>query len=214
MIGTTTDEFRGTMDPATPIDDDRLLAMLGGVLGRKDTGDGAREALAAYRRDEPDFTNGALFGEVFTHYSQIRAIKSAEAKLVGGGAPVYSYLFAVPPALHCAELAYLFRWGVEDALADEISDTWLAFARYGDQQQSSAQVADVYSRPAGHNDPRPRAPRRKRSTEGRSSPLGAHSCQPLSSATGVEGCRLLGINGVNLSGIIRGGSRGSRESLP
>jgi para-nitrobenzyl esterase len=132
MIGTTTDEFRGTMDPNTPIDDDFLLAMLAGVLGRKDTGEGAREPLAAYRRDEPETTNAALFGEVFTHYVQIQAIKTAEAKLVGSRAPVYAYLFAAPPALHCAELAYLFRWGVDDALADEIADTWLAFARYGD----------------------------------------------------------------------------------
>lgn len=132
MVGATSDEFRGTMDPSTPIDDDFLLAMLGGVLGRKDTGEGAREPLAAYRRDEPEATNATLFGEVFTHYAQMEAIKTAEAKLVRGRSPVYVYLFAEPPAFHCAELAYLFRWGVDDALADEISDTWLAFARYGD----------------------------------------------------------------------------------
>jgi para-nitrobenzyl esterase len=132
MIGTTTDEFRGTIDPRTPIDDEFLLAMLAGVLGRKDTGEGAREPLAAYRREEPETTNAALFGEVFTHYAQIQAIKTVEAKSVRSRAPVYAYLFAAPPALHCSELAYLFRWGVEDALADEIADTWLAFARTGD----------------------------------------------------------------------------------
>jgi para-nitrobenzyl esterase len=132
MLGTTSDEFRGTMDPGTPIDDDFLLSMLAGVLGRKDTGEGAREPLAAYRRDEPETTNAALFGEVFTHYVQIQSVKTAEAKLVCSRAPVYAYVFAEPPAFHCAELAYLFRWGVDDALADEISDTWLAFARYGD----------------------------------------------------------------------------------
>ena len=71
--------------------------MLAGVLGRKDTGEGAREPLAAYRRDEPETTNAALFGEVFTHYVQIQATKTAEAKLVGSRAPVYAYLFSAPP---------------------------------------------------------------------------------------------------------------------
>jgi para-nitrobenzyl esterase len=132
MIGATTDEFRGTMSPDTPIDDDFLLDMLAGVLGRKDTGEGAREPLAAYRRDQPEATNAELFGEVFTNYAQVQAIKTAEAKLACGPAPVYAYLFATPPALHCGELAYLFRWGVEDAMADQISDSWLAFARSGD----------------------------------------------------------------------------------
>jgi para-nitrobenzyl esterase len=145
MIGTTTDEFRGTMSPDTPIDDDFLLAMLAGVLGRKDTGEGAREPLAAYRRHRPEATNAELFGDVFTTYAQVQAIKTAEAKLACGSAPIYAYLFATPPALHCGELAYLFRWGVEDAVADQIADTWLAFARSGDPNNAHLPYWPPYS---------------------------------------------------------------------
>jgi para-nitrobenzyl esterase len=114
-------------------------------MGRKDTGAGVHEPLAAHRKHRPDATNAELFGDVFTHYTQILATRTAEAKLAAGQAPVYMYLFAAAPAYHGAELAYLFRWGVDDALADQVSDTWLAFARYGDPNHAGLPKWPAYS---------------------------------------------------------------------
>jgi para-nitrobenzyl esterase len=131
MIGTTRDEFRGVIPDGVELSDEDLVSRLASVMGRRDTGAGAREPLSVYRRIRPGATNAELFGDVFTEYAQAQAQGIAEAKIAGGGAPVYMYLFAIPPARHCDELAYLFRRDVDGSLADQISDTWLAFARTG-----------------------------------------------------------------------------------
>jgi para-nitrobenzyl esterase len=131
LVGSTTDEFRST-DSATPIDDELLITTLGNVLGRKDTGTGAREPLAVYRDREPSASNAELLGNIFTDHVKMTIGKTADVKVAASRAPVFAYLFATPPALHCDELAYLFRWGASDGLADQISETWVAFARTGD----------------------------------------------------------------------------------
>jgi para-nitrobenzyl esterase len=131
MIGTTTDEFRGVVPDGVELTEEELVSRLASVMGRRDTGAGAREPIAAYRRTRPGATNAELFGDVFTEYAQAQAQGIAEAKIAGGGAPVYVYLFAAAPARHCDELAYLFRRDVDGSLADQVSDTWLAFARTG-----------------------------------------------------------------------------------
>jgi para-nitrobenzyl esterase len=135
MIGTTTDEFRSVMlrNPAfDTMDDAGLRAMLGGVIGRRDTGDGVDEPLAVYRKRRPDASPGELFGDVFTDYAHIGAVRTADAKVAAASAPVFMYLFAAAPANHGLDVAYLFRYGVEDDLADQMGDTWVAFARTGD----------------------------------------------------------------------------------
>jgi para-nitrobenzyl esterase len=145
MIGATTNEFRGIFAPGAPLDDATLLSRLASVLGRRDTGAGALEPLAVYRQLEPSATNVALFGDILTHHKQVQTMQTAEAKVTGGTAPVYSYLFAAPPAYHCGELAYLFRWGVDDALADQLGDAWLAFARGGDPNHERLPKWPTYS---------------------------------------------------------------------
>ena len=131
MVGATTNEFRSVIDQAIRISDEDLTALLASVIGRKDTGAGVAEVLAAYPATDPS-TNAERFGEVFTNFAQIQAIRTADAKLAGSGAPVFAYLFDGGLARHCDELRPLFRWNTSDALADQISDTWLAFARLGD----------------------------------------------------------------------------------
>jgi para-nitrobenzyl esterase len=43
------------------------------------------------------------------------------------------------------ELAYLFRYGIDDALADQIGDAWVAFARDGDPNHPGLPKWPAYS---------------------------------------------------------------------
>ena len=145
VIGTTTNEFRSVLNGVPPLDEETAVSMLAGVLGRKDTGEGGREPFAAYREHFPKATSNEIFGEVFTHYVQVQATKTAEAKITGGRAPVYAYLFAAGEAHHCDELPYLFRSGVNGSLSDQISDAWLSFARNGDPNHGGLPKWPAYS---------------------------------------------------------------------
>jgi para-nitrobenzyl esterase len=51
------------------------------------------------------------------------------------------------PARHCDELAYLFRSDEDGPLADQVSDTWLAFARTGDPNHAGLPEWPPYSVP-------------------------------------------------------------------
>jgi len=147
MIGVTSDEFRGVMPEGVDLPEDMLVARLASVMGRRDTGEGATGPLAAYRRQLPGATNAQLFGEVFTEYAQAQALGVADAKVAGGGAPVYFYLFAAKPAYHCDELAYLFRRDGDSPLTDQISDTWLKFARDGNPNHDGLPAWPAYTLP-------------------------------------------------------------------
>jgi para-nitrobenzyl esterase len=145
IIGTTTDEFRGVIPAGVELPDGELISRLASVMGRRDTGAGAREPVAIYRQARPRATNAELFGDVFTEYAQAQAQGIAEARIAGGGAPVYMYLFAAAPARHCDELAYLFRRDTDVPLTDQISDTWLAFARTGNPNHDGLPEWPPYS---------------------------------------------------------------------
>lgn len=144
MVGATTNEFRTVIDKSIAISDEDLMALLGNVIGRKDTGAGVAEVLAAYPSTDPS-SNAERFGEVFTNFAQVQAVRTADAKLAGSAAPVFVYLFDGGQARHCDELRYLFRWNSSDALADQISDTWLAFARHGDPNNSAIPPWPAYT---------------------------------------------------------------------
>jgi para-nitrobenzyl esterase len=145
MIGTTANEFRGGIPEALAISDEGLVDMLSNVIGRRDTGCGAREPLARYRLDFPEMSNARAFGEIFTDYAHANAIAVAEAKHAGGGTPVYTYLYTAGQARHCDELPYLFRWGQDGNLADIMSDTWLTFARTGNPNHDGIPHWQPYS---------------------------------------------------------------------
>lgn len=147
MIGCTRDEatlFIAT-DPAfrdpTELDD--------AALDRRLERYGAREArdriVAAYRSNRPDDTNTDLYIAIVTDLlMRVPSIRLAEDRIVGGGAPVFQYLFtwAAGPLRsgHGFEIPFVFdNVGGEVMrsspsrvqLAAEMSDAWLAFARTG-----------------------------------------------------------------------------------
>lgn len=144
MVGATTNEFRMVIDKSIPISDEDLTALLASVIGRKDTGAGVAEVLSAYPSSDPA-SNAERFGEVFTNFTQVQAVRTADAKVADFAAPVFVYLFDGGQARHCDELRYLFRWNASDALTDQISDTWLAFARYGDPNNSALPPWPAYT---------------------------------------------------------------------
>jgi para-nitrobenzyl esterase len=102
------------------------------------------EVLSAYPSSDPA-SNAERFGEVFTNFTQVQAVRTADAKVADFAAPVFVYLFDGGQARHCDELRYLFRWNASDALTDQISDTWLAFARYGDPNNSALPPWPAYT---------------------------------------------------------------------
>jgi para-nitrobenzyl esterase len=144
MVGATTNEFRTVIDKSIPISDQDLIALLANVIGRKDTGAGVAEVLSAYPSTHPS-SNAELFGEIFTNFAQVQALHTADAKVANSTAPVFVYLFDGGQARHCDELRYLFRWNSSDTLADQISDTWLAFARHGDPNNSTLPPWPAYT---------------------------------------------------------------------
>ena len=147
LIGTTTNEFRflATTAPGAGIGDAELVAQLAGLIGRRDTAAGVHPAIAAYRARRAGANNSELLGEIFTDYAHVLAIRYAEAKTAHSSAPVFMYLFDEPPAYHGSELPYLFRYGVTDEVADQVSDTWIAFARHGAPQHAGLPVWPPYS---------------------------------------------------------------------
>jgi para-nitrobenzyl esterase len=147
LLGTTANEFRGVGQ--TPgidaMGDAGLRAMLGGVIGRADTGAGTDGPIAAYRHALPDAGPGVLFGEIFTDYAHLGVEQTADARARAGGAPVYRYRFDPPPAFHGAELPPLFRWNHEGPIADLVSNTWVAFARTGDPRHAGLPSWPAYT---------------------------------------------------------------------
>jgi len=148
LLGTTAHEFRG-VGRAPGIDamgDAGLRAMLGGVIGRADTGAGTDAPIAAYRHAFPDADPGFLFGEIFTDYLTMGVERTADARAAAGGAPVHRYVFAPAPALHSGELPPLFRYRDDGPIADLMGDTWTAFARTGHPQHAGLPDWPAYDR--------------------------------------------------------------------
>ncbi len=147
LAGTTIDEFRGVgANPALDaMGDAGLRAMLGGVIGRKDTGYGTDGSIDVYRARFPDAGPGVLFGEIFTDYAHMGVEQTADSKVDTATAPVYRYLFTPPPAYHGAELRHIFRFGVDGPVTDLVSDTWIAFARNGAPHTAHAPEWPTYN---------------------------------------------------------------------
>ena len=150
LLGTTRDEMAlfSAFDPKHAALDDAAL----GVIAHRTFGDGADEALSAYRHDRPDASTPQLAVAIATDAAfRLPAIRLAEAR-AAAGSDTWLYWFTWPTpafggvlgACHGIEIPFVFhnlsQPGVEmflghgperHALADAVADTWLAFARHG-----------------------------------------------------------------------------------
>jgi para-nitrobenzyl esterase len=132
----------------------RLTPMLGEHLER---------VLDTYQRTRPDATPWDLFIAITTEPTRIMSIRLAERKAAGGAAPVFMYLFewqsdfmgGLFKAAHALEIPFVFD-GVEgapitgarpdrQALADLMSEAWLAFARNGDPNHAGLPAWKAYT---------------------------------------------------------------------
>lgn len=148
LVGTTRDEMRALLAMSivgAELDGDAVRALLGPILGAH------TEAIVdAYRQARPDAAWPDLYVDVFTdRHLRIPALQLAEGQLAGGGgAPVFSYLFAWPSpiaggtlgAFHGLDVPFVFdtvevmpaaQAPDSEALAERMSGAWLAFARTG-----------------------------------------------------------------------------------
>ncbi len=135
------------------LDEDGLRARL------RSLGDDADAILAAYRRARPAATPRELLVAVESdRMMRIPSIELAEARLKGGRAPVYMYLFcwAAGPlgSAHGFEIPFVFdnaRPPVmpespgRQLLAEKMSESWLAFARHDSPQHSYLPAWPPYS---------------------------------------------------------------------
>jgi para-nitrobenzyl esterase len=133
----------------------RLTPMLGDKLDR---------VLSTYQRTRPDATPWDLFIAITTEPTRIMSMRLAERKAEGGTAPAFMYLFTwatdflggLFKSSHALEIPFVFD-NVEGApitgarpdrgaLAQLMSETWLAFARSGDPNHAGLPAWKPYTR--------------------------------------------------------------------
>jgi para-nitrobenzyl esterase len=149
MIGTTRDEATLTLAGDPVLKDPSLLdeAEVARRVSIFTKAPGAeRGIIDAYKAAEPEATNlDLLIAAQSDAFMRIPSIRLAERKLKGGTAPVFSYLFTWEAgplrASHGFELPFVFDnihepvlhpSASRQALADAMSEAWIAFARSGD----------------------------------------------------------------------------------
>jgi para-nitrobenzyl esterase len=145
IIGTNKDEaalFLAHQPGIGDIDEEQLVQRIRGVFGNR-----AEEVLNVHRRNRPEETPFDLLAAISSEDRRLLSIEIAEEKARQGGAPVYMYFFkwesnqGLLKAAHTMEIPFVFRnleatkiIGTREdryALADIMSDTWIAFARAG-----------------------------------------------------------------------------------
>jgi para-nitrobenzyl esterase len=138
-------------DPES-LDEDGLRERLSGL------GDHAETLLEGYRKTRPNASRLDLLIAIRSDaFARIGSIRLAEAKMRGGAAPVYMYLFRWGSGIlrsgHGFELAFVFdniRSAEKNAderqqLAERMSEAWIAFARGGDPNHSNLPKWPSYS---------------------------------------------------------------------
>jgi para-nitrobenzyl esterase len=147
MIGSTRTELTSSSDAeAFSLSPEGLRARIGELLG-----DNAAHALEVYGDANPGATPSDLYFLIASdHRYSAPVMKIAERRAALGGGPVYLYYFRWESPLdggrlkspHTIEIPFAFDnldaspltadSATAPALADKVSDAWLAFARTGD----------------------------------------------------------------------------------
>jgi para-nitrobenzyl esterase len=148
LIGTTRDEmtlFTAAI-PGLSMLTEEVLPGVATMMNGEDCG----ELLEVYRRTRPGSTPPERLNALMTDKFRVGSIRLAERKMAGGDAGVFMYRFDfTTPVLdgrlgspHALELAFVFdnldktrfHGGRPEApaLAERVSEAWLAFARTGD----------------------------------------------------------------------------------
>lgn len=151
MIGTVKNEFAPFfLGPIAQGTEKEIMAYI-----REQHGDRADEFVAAVKDAYPDTKNPQDLINVDMMFRS-GAVNQANVKSgVAGGAPVYAYLFTWQSpvmngkykAIHCVEIPFVFDniersknmtggGAAADALAKQVSQAWINFARFGNPDQA------------------------------------------------------------------------------
>ncbi|MCA1846849.1 MAG: carboxylesterase family protein, partial [Actinobacteria bacterium] len=160
LIGTTRDEMTlfTTAIPGFGMLSEQVLPTVAATMNGADSDD----LLDVYRRTRSDASPGQRLTALMTDRFRVGSIRVAERKLAGGTTSVFMYRFDfTTPVLegrlgapHAIDIAFCFdnldKVGLHGgrpeapALAAQVSEAWLAFARNGDPNHPSLPAWPAY----------------------------------------------------------------------
>lgn len=106
------------------------------------------ELTEAIRSAYPD-KNDLTAEQIDTTLIRLPLIKIMSHKADQNGAPVYAYVFTYGNSFHGAEIPYVFDHAEESALAGQISQAWINFAKTGTPGADGMPEWEPYTRESG-----------------------------------------------------------------